>query len=142
MALINKDINLSTNKKVLDHILYYMMIDDIDDIKFSNQVIEKIEAWIEENQIYDINKLYGPYYIGNLDCANDIRIKSNLMPIDDKEKYRKLLRQDNPKEIFGNDIKFLVSITTIEISFTNREKTTRYKNRESNIRIIFSIDKL
>lgn len=142
MSVVNKKTKIKSKKSIINHILSYMMIDDIDDLNFKDKITNQIEIWVDDNKIHDETQLYGPYYIGNLDCIYDVRIKNQLMNINNKEGYRKLIRQEDPIELFSNNIKFLKTVSLLEISFKDRNKSSRNKNRESNITLIFSTDKL
>ena len=114
---IGKETNINTKNEIIENISYYMMIDDFIDNGFREAVLNEIENWIEENNIYNITDIYGPYITGDRNSVEDVRIKSNLLRIGDKEEYRKILKRENHTTLENKECgRFVKSISLIEKS--------------------------
>lgn len=139
---IGKETNINTKKEIIENISYYMMIDDFIDNSFRESVLNEIENWIEENNIYNMTNIYGPYITGDRNSVEDVRIKSNLSRINDKEEYRKILKRENFITLENKECgKFIKSISLIEISY-QKTFTQRGKKHDNSFTIIFSTIKL
>ncbi len=139
---IGRDTKINTKKDIIDNIIYYMMIDDFPDNDFRETVINEIDNWIEENQLYSINQINGPYITGDRSGVEDVRIKSNLSRIANKEEYRKMLKRETPI-ILENQLcgKFIKCISLIEMAY-QKTYAQRGKKHDNSFTIIFSTVKL
>ena len=139
---IGKETNINTKNEIIENISYYMMIDDFIDNDFRESVLNEIENWIEENNIYNIDEVYGPYITGDRNSVEDVRVKSNLLRITDKEEYRKILKREDPDILENKECgKFIKSISLIEMAY-QKMFTHRGKKHDNSFTIIFSTVKL